>query len=124
MSSPLNTQTNKNIVRIRRTSILEEHKQLMIDRIKEFIDYCGGRQEAAFLCNESLKKKYKYERVLAQELTNSLYRKKMVPQVAIRIEKAFEGMEGFERFTKEYFCPDMNAVQFRMVLNSMKFDKI
>ena len=112
----------KSLVRIRRNTLSAEHTRLSMERINELLDHCGGRQELTYIVNKRLAKKKYDERVHPQEITTCIHKQKIVPQLAIRIEKALEGMEGYEKYTKEYFCPDLKEVQFIMVMESMNFD--
>lgn len=115
-------KNSHNVVRIRRNRLSDEHTELSMDRINELLDHVGGRQELAYVVNKQLEKLDVGERVHPQEITNCLYKKKVVPQLAVRIETALSSMEGFEHYTKEYFCPDLNKTQFEMVIKSMDFD--
>jgi hypothetical protein len=115
-------ETKKPVVRIRRNRLSEEHTRLSMERINELLDHCGGRQELTYIVNKRLAKKKIPERMHAQEITSCIYKQKIIPQLAIRIEKAFDGMEGYEKYTKEYFCPDLREVQFIMIMESMNFD--
>lgn len=110
------------LVRIRRNRLSDEHTALSMARLNEILDHFGGRQELAYVVNKQLEKLDVEERVHPQEINNCLYKKKVVPQLAVRIEYALKGMEGFEHYTKEYFCPDLNKTQFDMVVKSMDFD--
>lgn len=122
MKKTENLQNNPSVVRIRRNRVSDEHLELAMNRINELLDHVGGRQELAYVVNKQLEKLNVKERMHPQEITNCLYKKKVVPQLAIRIETAVTSLEGFEHYTKEYFCPDLNATQFEMVMNSMNFD--
>ncbi|NKB39492.1 MAG: hypothetical protein GKR86_00270 [Ilumatobacter sp.] len=117
-------KNSQNIVRIRRNRLSDEYATLSMDRINELLDHIGGRQELTYVVNKQLEMLEVAERVHPQEITNCLYKKKVVPQLAVRIETALSDMEGFEHYTKEYFCPDLNKTQFEMVIKSMDFDNV
>lgn len=86
----------------------DEHRDQAVLAINEAIELCGGRM------NLSLK-----SGVDAQILSNCLYQRRVSPQTAIKISRALEDMKGGEKFKKEYFCPDLNEIDWMRVLDSL-----
>lgn len=111
-------------VKLRRGRMTQQQKQLSKQRMTELIDLCGGRIELTYMINHEMRKTGHFdEQVNEQDITNCVYRQKVTPQLAIRIDKTISSKKGFEKFKKEYLCPDLLEHQFQRVERSMFIDK-
>ncbi len=111
-------------VKLRRGTMTQHQKELSKQRLTELIGLCGGRIELAYMVNNEIRKTgYVDEQINEQDITNCVYRKKTTPQLAIRIDRTISNKKGFEKFTKEYLCPDLLDHQFQRVMRSMFVDK-
>lgn len=101
----------KKVVKVHRDmtdSELAQSKRAM----EEAIELCGGRLNLAHVSGVS-----------GQELSNCLYKSRVSPQIALRIEKSLcDRGDEFKKFTRHYFCPDLSDMDFERVEASMLAD--
>lgn len=111
-------------VKLRRI-MTEKQSEQSRERITELIKVCGGRIELTHMINYEMQELgHPEEMIDVQDVSNCVYRQKVTPQLAIRIEKALADKRGLMRFTRKYLCPDLNDFQFKRVEESMFVDKI
>lgn len=101
----------KKVVKVHRDMTESEMAQSK-RAMEEAIELCGGRLNLAHVSGVS-----------GQELSNCLYKNRVSPQIAIRIESALrEKGSKFKKFTRYYFCPDLIDMDFERVEASMGID--
>lgn len=109
-------------VKLRRV-MTEKQREQSRERMQELINACGGRVELAEMINYEMDNLgHPNEKVDAQDISNCIYREKVTPQIAVRIEKTLSDKRGLMRFKKKYLCPDLNDFQFNRVERSMFLD--
>lgn len=102
----------KKVVKVHRDMTVSELAQSK-RAMEEAIEMCGGRLNLAHVSGVS-----------GQELSNCLYKSRVSPQIAIRIELALAEKGGeFSKFTRNYFCPDLIDMDFDRVKASMDIDE-
>lgn len=94
-------------VKIHRT-FTDEQKTQAVAAVQEAMNFCGGRMNLSMTSG-----------VDAQIISNCLYQQRVSPQAAIKMELALTEMPGGKKFTKEYFCPDLNEMDWARVVKSI-----